>query len=162
MPHEQQRKLDPIESKGLLHRSYVIDQRSIDEEARTVELTFSSETREVERWFGLEILDHSTNAVRLKRMQAGGPLLFIHDMRQHLGVCEDISIEKRKGKALDALRSQLAGRRESSRTSKTKSWSTSPSATGCTRWYWKSVAMTAHRTSIARSTGNHMRSACYP
>ncbi len=89
-----------IESKGLHFRSYLIDKRTIDEEARTVELSFSSETREVERWFGIEILDHSPSSVRLERMRAGGPLLFLHDMRQHIGVCEDITIEKRRGKSL--------------------------------------------------------------
>lgn len=88
------------EQKGLLYRNYLLDERTIDEEARTVELSFSSESRNVERWFGVEILDHGPNSIRLERMRAAGPLLFMHGWDRHLGVTEDITIEQRKGKAI--------------------------------------------------------------
>nr|BDD46286.1 hypothetical protein 6 [Gammaproteobacteria bacterium] len=93
-------QLRKLQTDQLLYRTFHLDTRTIDDEARTVELTFSSETREVERWFGIEVLDHGPGAVKLDRLRAGGPLLFLHDMRNHLGVVEDVTIEKRKGKAV--------------------------------------------------------------
>lgn len=50
----------------------------IDEEARTVIFPFASETREVEQWFGTEILDHGPGAVMLERLIAAGPVLMDH------------------------------------------------------------------------------------
>lgn len=83
-----------------LQRSFMLNRGAINEEERTVELSFSSETRDVERWFGIEILDHSPNSVRLDRMRANGPLLFNHDWDAHLGAVQDIRIENRRGKAV--------------------------------------------------------------
>lgn len=42
------------------NRNIVLDRAAIDQESRTVELAFSSESP-VERWWGREILDHSKN-----------------------------------------------------------------------------------------------------
>jgi len=89
-----------IKSKGLFFREFNLNREAVNEEARTVELSFSSETQEVERWYGVEILDHSPSSVRMGRLQNGGPLLFLHDMRQHIGVVEEGKIEKRRGKAI--------------------------------------------------------------
>ena len=73
--------------------------RAIDEEKRTVELTFSSES-EVETFFGKEILDHSKGAVNMERLQNGAAFLLNHDREQQLGVVEDAYIGKdRKGHA---------------------------------------------------------------
>lgn len=83
-----------------LQRSFMLNREAINEDERTVELSFSSETRDVERWFGIEILDHGPKAVRLDRMRANGPLLFNHDWNAHIGAVQDIRIEKRKGKAV--------------------------------------------------------------
>lgn len=55
-------------------RAATADESSDD---RTVAMACSSE-REVERWFGFEILDHSPAAVRLDRLRAHGPLLSEH------------------------------------------------------------------------------------
>ena len=57
----------------------------IDEQRRTVELAFSSETPYL-RWFGNEILDHSPNAVNLQRLRSGGALLMDHDPSDQVGV----------------------------------------------------------------------------
>lgn len=85
---------------GKLYRSITLDQRAIDEEARTVPLSFSSEDP-YKRFFGTEILDHSPNAVRLDRMKQTGPLLVDHDMRDQIGVVEDIEITPdRMGRAV--------------------------------------------------------------
>lgn len=73
---------------------------SIDAEKRTLELSFSSEA-EVERWWGVEILDHSAGACDLKRLNTSGPLLFNHDLDEVIGVIEKAWIgSDGKGRAL--------------------------------------------------------------
>ena len=75
--------------------------RAIDEKAKTIDLSFSSETR-VERWFGVEILDHSPAAVRLGRLNDGGPLLLDHRTtnENHIGAIQRAYIEDGKGRAV--------------------------------------------------------------
>ena len=74
--------------------------RSYDKENRTVELAFSSEI-EVERWYGVEILDHSPASVRLDRLRDGGALLVDHDWTDQVGVVESVSIDAdRRGRAV--------------------------------------------------------------
>ena len=51
---------------------------AVDEENRTVELSFSSE-EPCERWFGTEILCHDEECVDLKRLKEIGVCLFNHD-----------------------------------------------------------------------------------
>ena len=58
---------------------------SVDADARTVEVAFSSEI-EVERWFGIEILDHSKSAVDLSRLNSGGAVLLEHERDEQVGV----------------------------------------------------------------------------
>jgi len=95
----------------LIYRGAYIDEGSkINEEERTVEITFSSETP-VERSFGYEVLDHSAESVDLERLNAKGPLLLEHDTDRMIGVVERawIDEEERKGKAVVRFgRSQLA------------------------------------------------------
>lgn len=59
----------------------------LDAEARTLELTFSSE-EPVDRWFGSEVLSHEKSAADLSRLNDGAPLLFNHDMDDVVGVVE--------------------------------------------------------------------------
>jgi len=68
--------------------------RAIDEENRTLELAFSSEY-EVERWFGIELLDHSPNSVRMGRLENRASLLEDHNnsVRSILGVVEKAWID---------------------------------------------------------------------
>ena len=80
-----------IES-GLLQRTFALNTRDVDTENRTVDLAFSSETRDVERWFGTEILDHSPSAIRIDRLMNHGPLLLDHDHRDLVGVVEAVQI----------------------------------------------------------------------
>jgi len=89
-----------IKCDAPLQRSFMLSREAVNEEERTVELSFSSETRDVERWFGVEVLDHSPKAVRLDRMRANGPLLFNHNWNTHIGAVRDIKIENRRGKAV--------------------------------------------------------------
>lgn len=78
----------------------IAEVRNIDEEARTVELAFSSEI-EVERWFGVEVLDHDPAAVRMDRMLNGAALLVNHDWDDQVGVVTEARIDTdRRGRAV--------------------------------------------------------------
>ncbi len=82
-------------------RGFAITRADVNEEKRTIGLSFSSESP-VERWFGIEILDHSSEkSVDLKRLKRGGALLIDHDTRNQVGVIEDVLIDTadRKGRA---------------------------------------------------------------
>lgn len=88
----------PDFNKGGLVRTMEV--RSFDQSARTVELAFSSEI-EVERWYGIEILDHDPASVRLDRLRDGGALLVDHDWTDQVGVVESVSIDAdRRGRAV--------------------------------------------------------------
>lgn len=83
-----------------LFREFSFTRESVNVENRTVELAFSSETP-YERWFGLEILDHSPGSIRLDRLRDGGPLLLNHDTDQQIGVVESVEIgSDRVGRAV--------------------------------------------------------------
>lgn len=81
-------------------RSFAIDTRALDVDARTVELSFSSEA-EVDRWYGVEVLDHSAN-VRMDRLRNLAPLLLNHNANQQIGVVESARIDAgdKKGRAV--------------------------------------------------------------
>ena len=80
--------------------TFELDRAGVDQKARTVPLSFSSEIP-VERGFGQEILAHSPNAVRLGRLNNGGALLMDHDRNDQIGVVESAKIDKdRKGRAI--------------------------------------------------------------
>ena len=90
--------LPDFNAKGDLQRTMEV--RSFDVGARTVELAFSSE-QPVERWFGIEILDHNTDSVVLDRLRDGGAVLVNHDWNDQVGVVESVSIDKdRRGRAV--------------------------------------------------------------
>ncbi|MDD5212244.1 MAG: HK97 family phage prohead protease, partial [Sulfuricurvum sp.] len=73
--------------------------RAVSEENRTVELSFSSE-EPYERYWGIEVLDHSPTSVNLSRLNNAAPLLLDHDTRNQIGVVESAAISsERKGVA---------------------------------------------------------------
>lgn len=76
---------------GVLYREMSFDRTKVDTDSRTVDLAFSSESP-VERWFGSEILDHSTSSIRLGRLNDGGPLLMDHRTTDQVGVVEEVEI----------------------------------------------------------------------
>jgi len=78
---------------------FTVRAEAYDEEARTVELSFSSE-EPYERWWGTEILDHADTAVRLGRLNNGGALLMDHNSRDQVGVVERAWITGKKGRAI--------------------------------------------------------------
>jgi HK97 family phage major capsid protein len=81
-----------------LRREFALDRAAINEADRTVELSFSSEA-EVERYFGIEVLDHTPSAVRLGRLNNGGALLLEHERRDQIGVVVSARIENGVGRA---------------------------------------------------------------
>lgn len=80
---------------GVERRSFPIEQSSISEETRTVNLAFSSE-EEYARSNGGEILDHNPESVVLDRMNDGAPVLVDHDPADHVGVVEKVAIDNDK------------------------------------------------------------------
>lgn len=79
-------------------------QGSIDKDARTVKVKFSSEypvQRYINGVIGDEILDHSPQSVDLGRLNDGGPVLMDHNSADPVGVVENASIDSdRVGRAL--------------------------------------------------------------
>lgn len=73
-------------------RQLTIETRAIDAEARTFELALSSEYP-VERYFGMEVLDHSPESVDLSRLQNGAAVLVNHNFDDHVGVVESVRID---------------------------------------------------------------------
>lgn len=72
-------------------RSLSVERETIDEENRTVEMSATSEYP-VQRWFGMEVLDHSQSAIDWSRMRSGAPLLAQHDRwstKGQIGVVEE-------------------------------------------------------------------------
>jgi HK97 family phage major capsid protein/HK97 family phage prohead protease len=83
-----------------LRRDLALEVRAdgVNEETRTVDLSFSSE-EPYERWWGTEILDHGPSSVRLGRLNGGAAVLVNHDTRDQVGVVENASINGRRGRA---------------------------------------------------------------
>jgi len=91
--------------EGDLFRVFAVEDKqreAIDKEARTVEMTFSSEDKLVERFFGEEQMVHTKEAADLKRLNDGGALLLDHDRTKQIGVIEKafIDTKEKKGRAI--------------------------------------------------------------
>lgn len=86
----------PKPTNQIQYRQVSFTRDAVNEEERTVDLAFSSETEKVERMFGIEILDHSKGSVRMERLKDSAPLLLSHDDRDLVGVIERASIDKDK------------------------------------------------------------------
>ena len=82
-------------------RSITAEINNINEDDRSIELSFSSE-KPVTRWFGSEILSHDTTAVDLVRLNELGVLLFNHNRNEVIGKVEKAWIDEveRKGRAI--------------------------------------------------------------
>ncbi|WP_342278602.1 phage major capsid protein [Candidatus Tisiphia endosymbiont of Myopa tessellatipennis] len=97
-----QKNLMTIKCKTeMLYRHTVLDQ--LVREDRSFELSFSSE-EPVERFFGLEILDHKPESVKLDWLNSGhAPLLLDHDPTKQIGIVEAAEITS-DGKARGKIR----------------------------------------------------------
>jgi HK97 family phage major capsid protein len=79
---------------------YRFDRAAIDEERRTVALSFASEDP-YRRWWGVEILDLQPASVRMDRLKDAAALLVNHDRDQQVGVIALATIDRdRKGRAV--------------------------------------------------------------
>lgn len=81
-------------------RSFDVKRETVNVEARTVELSFSSEMP-VRRWFGDEILGHNPGECDLTRLNSGAAFLCDHNTRDQVGVVESATIgQDKKGRAV--------------------------------------------------------------
>jgi len=82
-------------------RSATVDRAAIDQDARTVEVAFSSE-EPYRRWFGVEVLGHEDGEVNMDFLRSGrAPFLSGHDHSDQIGVIEKAWIDPdRKGRAI--------------------------------------------------------------
>jgi HK97 family phage major capsid protein len=102
MPQVATPKTAPPELRklGVQRRVLPFLRETADKDKRTVEIAFSSEAP-VERYWGLEILDHGRTSVRLERIQTHGPLLVQHNPDDQVGVVESVSLDSdRVGRAV--------------------------------------------------------------
>ena len=83
---------------GVLSRHLVFEREYVDEEERSVTLSFSSE-EPVERWFGNEVLLHAPESVDLDRLNSRAALLWNHNPDDQIGVVESASVENGRGVA---------------------------------------------------------------
>lgn len=93
---EEERAEQVIETRDaeVVQRSQHLDARMLDDDKRTVRMSISSETG-VERSFGMEVLEHSKEAVDLSFLASGrANLLLDHDPRNVLGVIEDVYLDE--------------------------------------------------------------------
>ena len=84
----------------VLYRTATIERADIDEDSRTMNVSFSSE-EPFGRYFGIEILDHDKKSVDLSFLNSGrAPLLKDHNREVQTGVIEKSYISKeRMGRA---------------------------------------------------------------
>lgn len=74
-------------------RAMAMEASPIDDEKRTVRMAISSE-EPVQRSFGMEILEHSEEAMDLSFLKSGrAPLLLDHDPEKQVGVIESVSLD---------------------------------------------------------------------
>lgn len=88
----------PATTKTMQPQFRHFEVRGVNAEERTIDLSFSSE-EPYERWWGVEILDHSGTSMKTSRMERSAPLLLDHDMTKQIGVVERVWIEERIGRA---------------------------------------------------------------
>jgi HK97 family phage major capsid protein/HK97 family phage prohead protease len=84
-----------------LTRELETSKETINVEQRTVEVTFSTQETQVERFFGYERLMHESGTVELSRLNDSAALLFNHNPDSVIGVIERawVDIISHKGKA---------------------------------------------------------------
>jgi HK97 family phage major capsid protein/HK97 family phage prohead protease len=83
-----------VELPSVQHRALDMSRSVIDEDKRTVMIAISSEEA-VERYFGMEVLEHSRSAIDLNFLNSGrAPLLLDHDPENQIGVIESVELDE--------------------------------------------------------------------
>jgi HK97 family phage major capsid protein/HK97 family phage prohead protease len=87
-----------VKQKGLFRRFVENAEMLIERKDKGDMLTFSASSETpVERWYGMEVLSHDKNAVRLSRAKAGAmPLLFNHNVDDPIGMITGARVEKNR------------------------------------------------------------------
>jgi len=86
---EEERKAGP----EVVHRAMELDPQAVNADERRVRMAVSSEAP-VERSFGIEVLEHSEDAIDLSFLNSGrAPLLLDHDPEQQIGVIESVDLD---------------------------------------------------------------------
>lgn len=85
-PKQTKPTLDELLSNSSRAYLPVSGARVLNEEDRTVELSFSSDAPVEQWWRTILVLEHTEQAVNFERLLPGGAVLFNHDRNQHLGV----------------------------------------------------------------------------
>ena len=99
---EEQRDLE--ERTQLRHFSELLDSRELNEEERTIEFPFSSETPVNRGLLGEEILVHREESIDFSRLNASAPLLFNHNPDIVLGVVQRGYLDKKKKRGMAKVR----------------------------------------------------------
>jgi len=77
------------------HRSVSLQDAPVDEEKRTAKIAVSSE-EPVRRSFGMEVLEHTEEAIDLSFLNSGrAPLLKDHDPDQQIGVVQSVELDSK-------------------------------------------------------------------
>lgn len=92
-------KMNSTQTKKQMSRELSFHAVEGEGNERRFEISFSSE-EPYERWFGIEILDHSEGAVDLTRLQEMGVVLYNHNRDVAIGKVVSVSIEDGRGKAV--------------------------------------------------------------
>lgn len=93
---EAEPEADDAERKAapeVVHRAMELDPQAVNADERRVRMAVSSEAP-VERSFGMEVLEHSAEAIDLSFLNSGrAPLLLDHDPEQQIGVIESVDLD---------------------------------------------------------------------
>jgi HK97 family phage major capsid protein/HK97 family phage prohead protease len=94
-----------LEGQTLLRDfSEVLETRNLNEEDRTIEFPFSSETPVNRGYLGEEILVHKEGSIDFSRLNSSAPLLFNHNPDVVLGVVERGYLDKTKRRGMAKVR----------------------------------------------------------
>lgn len=85
------------EENEIYCRSFDIDIRKIDKDKREMDISFSSDTEEVERWYGIEVLSHKKGAGSTKRLNSVGSFVYNHTA-EIIGPIKSARIDSEAGK----------------------------------------------------------------
>ena len=86
--------MDRTVHEEVSYRAMEMSDSPVDEDTRTASIALSSE-EPVERSFGMEVLEHSREAIDMSFIASGrAPLLLDHDPKQQIGVVESVELDE--------------------------------------------------------------------